>query len=255
MLKFDSPLSLFFSNEIDNYNNSVAALRKEIQKTLDGRVTAEILTAISNEEFPAAWCAHFGYFKNRQVSKFISVLTDQVDFYERWLKNGLTGNQVGLSFVRNVRGLMHSYLCEIAVQRQQSIELSTFRFAITDGIQEHEPGLILSDAWLVGAHWNCRDQKIIEAGEKGSPFMMLQQIICIPKWTEAPTGTKEGEYLCPFYVTLPNGEFRPTNTEKFVDGRSENFICYVPLESEIPVQRLTLDSVAIVCQLPELFTG
>jgi hypothetical protein len=245
-----SPMSLFFQSEIENYNQSIRKLINEIQKALKGDIKLEVIRAMNSDQVPVEWGRIVGDLRHRQTSRFVMALQDRADFYERWLKNGLFGNHVNLEFLRDVRGLMASYIDELSAQRSQTGELGYFVFQVSDGIKEHDPGLILNDAWLVGANFNVKEGLIIEVNPKTPAFVNIQQLVCVPRWrdiTSGPPVEHELNYECPFYLRLPGVNGEPLD--------QENFICYVALNTNVPVSKLTADGVVMICQLPPHFSS
>jgi hypothetical protein len=215
---------------------------------LSGDISPEIAVAISHDNLPWRWSKLVGFVQTRQTSKVILALHDRADFFDRWLKNGLFGNYVNLADVRNVKGLLQSYLAEVSLQRGQTGETPSLVFQLSDGIKEHDPGLILNDAYLVGANFNMKEGKIVASSAKASPFMNIQQLVCVPRWNVGSHFPREDEYMCPFCWTLPAVLGGPDDQLDW-----ENTICSVPLSTAVPASQLTLDGVVMVCQLPWRF--
>jgi hypothetical protein len=241
------PLTLFFHGEIENFNRVVGELNSEIRKALDGAASPEIVQSLLRDEVPVAWGRIVGDLRHRQTSRFMMALQDQGDFYERWISNGLFGNHVYLEFVRDVKGLIASYLHEMSLQRAQPAVTGWIMFQVSDGIREHDAGLILNDAWLVGANFNVRNGTIVEVNQKTPAFVNIQQLVCVARWAAdggRPSDEKE-KYLCPFYFQLPDGDGEVPDVD--------NFIGFVPLETEVPIATLQADGVALLCQLPAAF--
>jgi hypothetical protein len=241
----DSPLALFFLSEIKNLNESLTQIRTDLHNALHGWKPAKVFEAFAKREVPEQWADSIGYYCTLTSSKFATALGHRVEFYENWLKNGLTRQAVNVQFVKNVRGLMLSYIYEMAFQRSTT-PATELTFQVTDGTVHHDPGLILTDTWLVGANWSTRKQKFIAPTAKTGPFSKFDQLICVLKSTEKA----KDEYNCPFYVYLP-ARSSAKGSEQVVDGAPANFIWNVRLKTRVPPAQLTAGSVAIVCQIPD----
>ncbi|KAK8898650.1 hypothetical protein M9Y10_000942 [Tritrichomonas musculus] len=228
-----SPLSLFISCEIDDLNNSIMSIRTEIHKAINGR-QHDVIDFISRDKVPKRWCSIVGFNGSQQVTRFFNFIRDRADFLTRWMKHRTfsrhsTGS-INVNLVRNVYGLLLSFLNEIAEQRGSLIASNDFVCIIKSQLEsdkimnDYGPTLTLTNVWLIGGNWDTSENAFVAPTTKTLPISKMQEVLLIPRSfiNESKFDENEKELLL-------------TNRKKIPSSSQSNFLQSHPTASGVAV--------------------
>ena len=185
-----SPLTLFIGCEIEDLNTSIMKIREEIHKAINGRLK-DVINEIIIDLVPKRWCAIVGFNGSQQITRFFTFITEKADFLSRWIKHRSfshqTTGQIDVKLVRNIHGLLLSFVNEIAEQRGSLIASNDFICIIKDQSEndqietDYGPALALTNVWLIGGNWDTNENAFVAPNAKTLPMCRLQQVLFVPR--------------------------------------------------------------------------
>ena len=92
--------------------------------------------------------------------------------------------------------------------------------------------------------------QIFQPVNESTSFMKVQKL-----YANVVNKIQKGQkiFLCPIFSTLPSSEFALKSDMHRTDGDTDNFICYIPLISNVSDKYLIANNACIVCQIPNIF--
>lgn len=230
-----SPMTLYCLAEVNSFNRILSNLRACVESLLSGDIPDGVLESFSVDKVPNEWENVLEGIDAREIPRVVSSLRERHNFYSRWMENGRLPKSIDVSFLRDLKMLLVSYLHEIALQRELPVESLVCRLSLSP---QDESGVIFTNLWMVGANWSSTDGAIVETNSKTQPLSRVAQLFCsIAPVSSSPQPPAGDVYACPLLMSLEGDP-----------------VAYVPIRSAVSVDRLFLSGAALVCRVPDCMT-
>ena len=139
-------------------------------------------------------------------------------------------SMIDVRLVRNIYGLLLSFVNEIAEQRGSLIAFNDFVCLIKEQSEsdqevcDYGPTLSLSNVWLIGGNWDTNVNAFVQPNAKTLPMCKLNQVLLIPRSFINQNKFNESEKE----VLLYNGK-------KITTASQSNFLQSHPTASAVAV--------------------
>jgi hypothetical protein len=87
------------------------------------------------------------------------MLRERREMFASWMKSGVPLQKIDMSCLRSLRGLLSSFLNEVAVQRHATSDVMTYEFVIGDEKNEGN-GIALTGLNLIAGNWGYAEKAI-----------------------------------------------------------------------------------------------
>ncbi|OHS94778.1 hypothetical protein TRFO_39050 [Tritrichomonas foetus] len=247
-----TPTQLFLLGEIKAFNELIREMRGVIGNTITSTTKDAFIEMYRRNIFPEQWRNKAAFSYTKSFSKFVDFLIEKYDLLSTWMKNGIVPSVIDVKLIKSIKGLLFSYLNDIAIQRQMTIDVLSYDFIFGEknvtSTSENGAGLCLSGIYVVGGNWDFNEKKLIQPNSKTPPVSPMPNCLCVPVKI---TTKSQHTFSCPLFRTMPSKTFMLNVDKVVVDGVSNNFQWNVPLKSDVFEKQLISTGVSLICQKPE----
>ena len=272
---------LFLSCEINTFNELIEDISQTISVSLDlihsksatknqkasnFNLNSQLNTSITEEfcfsfidmfkknKFPEKWRNKIGISSTKNFQKFISILKEKHELLKKWLDSGIPPSSIDVKLITDVKGLLYSYLDDIALQRQMTTDVLTYDFVFGEqkaaSIVGNGSYLCLTGISLVAGNWDHNERKLILPNPKTPPIFSMPDCLCVP--VKVSTRTHHA-FLCPLFRSMPSKSFMLESDKELYDGVASNFQWCIPLKTDLFEKALISTGVCLICQKPDNF--
>jgi hypothetical protein len=245
---FRSPLKAFLLGEIEMFNTAASLIKMDLSDAFSGN-NVEVYRSIERNRTPVSWHEVLGFSGTRNPTKFSKMFKAKRELLHSWMTNGVPPAKIDVSCLRSLRGLLESFLNEIAVQRQASSDVMAYEFVI-GGEKAEGSGLTLTGLNLVAGNWGYSERALVQPNAKTLAISQLPDCFCAA--TKSSTKLPH-TYMCPVFRAMPSQQFMLECDRKLIDGEFDNLQWHIPIRTDIVERQLVSTGVCIVCHLPDSF--
>ncbi|KEP63814.1 UNVERIFIED_CONTAM: ATPase family associated with various cellular activities (AAA) domain-containing protein [Hammondia hammondi] len=243
-----SPLSVFFSHEVANFNALLQLVRTsllEVQQALAGNTLMsaaieETHDALVEHRVPRGWTAA-SYASVKPLAAWFADLAQRVEHIREWMTRGAPKSFWLPAYFRP-DALLAATIQTHARKHKIPLDSLTLKATVTkartpDQLDASPPrGIYIHGLFLQGAGWNASSQRLCES-ELGALFVPMPVILLEPAGNLEDRRNKQELvfYSCPLYKT----------PERKGVG---NYVHSLDLPTDLPPVHWILRGVALLCQ-------
>jgi len=226
-----TPIMKYLFEESKSLNQTIFLIRETLANK-----NFEVISSIVKGKVPTLWKNSMNFYGTNKITRFIIILNERARAYAVWMKHGTILSPFSSNLISNFKGLFNSFLCEIARQRNSSVDMLNYDYKIGDLEQESTSNLVITNMALIGANWDSINGKFVHPNAKTHSISKLPPLNCI-------VGKRENKsvhtFSCPVYQDM----------EQNID----TMIASIPLETEISEKLLVSSGASITCHSSDEF--
>ena len=241
--------TLFLVREINKLNTALTIISSSLR---DSRILAQkdivddIGYYIARGKAPPLWKKVANYYVTNQVNKFASHIIERHALLTAWAQ-GVVPSSIDVSLLDDINGLLLSFLCEVALSHGVSQTQLIYEFSLGASSSSNDE-IVLTK--VVASYLSIQDGKVSFIPEtQQKPLSQIPELVCKVIDKDAKPLGKFAKI--PFYKFASSDFFEHANFP-ISSGKSDNFVCYVELPTEIKESFLGTGA-ALFCRTPLQF--
>jgi hypothetical protein len=238
-----SPLLAFLLCEIRAFNRGLDLIRRQLNEP-----DQQTATYVWKDTVPPAWKEFIGYGGTDNIRTFLTLLKQKFTFYRDWFNSREFPQKIDVTFIRDVKGLLSSFLHEWAFEKGSPVDSVCYEFSFSEVLPPRT--LALDNLYLMGGGIDPQTHTLILPSRNARTFMLMRPLVC----AVAPRGSKGAKtFLVPLFRSIPHPDYVLESDQKRIDGEVGNFVWYVPIQTNVPDRQLICEGAALICHLPSTF--